>query len=46
MTPLDTAYAAMEKDGAADADRLRFYEVLADGEFFLVLEEEAQGADI
>lgn len=46
MTPLDTAYAAMEQDGAADADRLRFYEVLADGEFFLLLEEEAQGADI
>lgn len=46
MTPLDTAYVAMEQDGAADADRLRFYEVLADGEFFLLLEEEAQGSDI
>lgn len=46
MTPLDAAYAAMERDGADDADRLRFYEVLADGEFLLLLEEEAQGADI
>lgn len=46
MTPLDDAYAAMEVDGAGDADRLRFYEVLADGEFFLLLEEEAEGADI
>lgn len=46
MTPLDDAYAAMEIEGAGDAERLRFYEVLADGEFFLLLEEEAQGADI
>lgn len=43
MTPLDQAYAAM----AADEDqRLRFYERLADGEMFLLLEEEAVGADI
>lgn len=46
MTPLDAAYAAMEREGADDADRLRFYEQLADGEFFLLLEEEAKGADI
>ncbi len=46
MTPLDAAYAAMEQDGADDADRLRFYEQLADGEFFLLLQEEAQGTDI
>lgn len=40
MTPLDAAYAAM----AADEDRrLGFYERLADGEMFLLLEEEAQG---
>ena len=43
MTPLDLAWQAM----AADEDqRLRFYERLADGEMFLLLEEEAQGADI
>jgi hypothetical protein len=42
-TPLDLAYAAM----AADEDqRLRFYERLADGEMFLLLEREAEGADI
>lgn len=46
MTPLDAAYAAMERDGADEADRLRFYEVLADGEFFLLLQEEAAGTDI
>jgi len=40
MTPLDAAYEAM----AADEDRrLGFYERLADGEMFLLLEEEAQG---
>jgi len=43
MTPLDLAYQAM----AADEDqRLQFYERLADGEMFLMLEEEAVGADI
>lgn len=43
MTPLDQAYAAM----AADEDqRLKFYERLADGEMFLMLEEEANGAQI
>jgi hypothetical protein len=46
MTPLDAAYAAMEQEGADDADRLRFYEGLADGEFFLLLEEEPQGTDL
>lgn len=40
MTPLDLAYEAM----AADEDqRLRFYERLADGEMFLLLEQEAEG---
>lgn len=43
MTPLDAAYAAI----AADEDeRLQFYERLADGELFLMLEAEAEGADI
>lgn len=43
MTPLDAAYLAM----AADEDqRMRFYERLADGELFLMLEDEAQGATL
>lgn len=43
MTPLDRAYEAM----AADEDqRLQFYERLADGELFLLLESEAEGADL
>ncbi len=46
MTPLDAAHAAMDRDGADEADRLRFYDCLADGEFFLLLEEEAEGADL
>lgn len=46
MTPLDAAHAAMERDGAQESDRLRFYDCLADGEFFLLLEEEAQGTDL
>ncbi|NGQ90858.1 SseB family protein [Rhodobacter sp. HX-7-19] len=46
MTPLDAAHAAMERDGADETDRLRFFECLADGEFFLLLEEEAQGTDL
>lgn len=46
MTPLDAAHAAMERDGADEADRLRFFDCLADGEFFLLLEEEPQGTDL
>lgn len=46
MTPLDAAYAAMDRADAAEADRLRFYDCLADGEFFLLLEEEADGPDL
>ena len=46
MTPLDAAHAAMERDGADEADRLRFFDCLADGEFFLLLEEEAVGSDL
>ncbi|PLL13186.1 hypothetical protein C0V75_07190 [Tabrizicola sp. TH137] len=46
MTPLDAAHAAMERDGAEEADRLRFFDCLADGEFFLLLEEEAVGTDL
>lgn len=43
MTPLDAAYQAM----AADEDnRLQFYERLADGEMFVLLEEEAEGENL
>lgn len=42
-TPLDAAHAAMEE---SDAARLRFYERLADGELFLLLAREAEGAVI
>ena len=43
MTPLDLAYAAMAAD---ENQRLRFYERLADGEMFLLLEEEPAGEDL
>ncbi|HEX9856761.1 MAG TPA: SseB family protein, partial [Paracoccaceae bacterium] len=43
MTPLDTAYAAMEAAPGDDTARLRFYERLAEGEVFLLLEAEAAG---
>lgn len=46
MTPLDTAHAAMNRDGADESDRLRFFDCLADGEFFLLLEEEPVGEDL
>lgn len=46
MTPLDAAHAAMERDEADEASRLRFFDCLSDGEFFLLLEEEPQGADL
>ena len=40
MTPLDRAQAAMEE---GEAERLRFYERLADAELFLLLAREAEG---
>lgn len=43
MTPLDTAYAAMEAAPDSDTARLRFYERLAEGEVFLLLETEGEG---
>lgn len=46
MTPLDQAYAAMEIARDEDAARLRFYERLADGEMIILLEEEAEGAQM
>lgn len=45
MTPLDAAHAAMERDDTDETARLRFFDALADGELFLLLEEEAQGSD-
>lgn len=42
QTPLDIAHAAMEAAPEDDAARLRFYEVLAAGELFLLLEGEAE----
>jgi hypothetical protein len=41
MTPLDIAHAAMETAPDDDAARLRFFERVADGELFLLLETEA-----
>lgn len=41
MTPLDAALSAMLDAPADDAARLRFYQVLADAELFLLLEAEA-----
>lgn len=43
MTPLDQAHASMDH---SDADRLRFYERLADAELFLLLEAEAEGDQV
>ncbi len=43
MTPLDTAHAAMQAAPEDDAERLRFYERLADAELFLLLDEEPEG---
>lgn len=42
-TLLDAAHAALTADPENDALRLRFYERLADGEMFLLLEREAEG---
>lgn len=42
-TPLDLAHAAMEAAPGDDALRLRYYERLADGELFLLLQEEPDG---
>lgn len=43
MTPLDQAHAAMTAAPEDDAERLRFYERLADSELFLLLTEEVTG---
>ncbi len=43
QTPLDIAYAAVAADPENEAARLRFYDRLADGELYLLLEREAAG---
>ncbi|PWR03549.1 hypothetical protein DKT77_06780 [Meridianimarinicoccus roseus] len=45
-TLLDTAHAVMEAAPQDDALRLRFFERLADGELFLLLDREPQGDGI
>lgn len=45
-TPIDRAHARMMADPADDALRLTFYERLADGELFLMLEREPEGDSI
>ena len=42
LTPLDHAHAAMEATPEDDTARLRFFERLADGEMFLLLEAEPE----
>jgi hypothetical protein len=46
MTDLDTAHAAMNAAPDDDAQRLRFYERLADTELFLLLAEEPVGDQV
>ena len=43
VTLLDAAHAALSSDPENEALHLRFYERLADGEMFLLLEREAEG---
>ena len=45
VTLLDAAHAALSADPENDALRLRFFERLADGELFLLLDREADGRD-
>jgi len=47
MTALDNAFAAMQTQGGdQDAARLRYYQLLADSELFVLLDHEASGAEI
>ena len=46
MTDLDDAYAAMAARPDDDAARLRYYARLADGEMVMLLQREAEGADL
>jgi hypothetical protein len=45
-TRLDAAHAALSRDEADDAARLAFYGELADGEMFVLLDREAEGATL
>ena len=45
-TPLDDAHAAMEAAPDSETARLRFYERLADGELYMLLEAEPEGRNI
>ena len=45
-TPLDRAYAAMQAAPDDEAQRLRFFERVADSELFLLLRKEPDGNDI
>lgn len=45
-TPLDRAQALMLADPEDDGARLRYYRILSDAELYLLLEEDAAGADI
>ncbi|MEO0484687.1 MAG: SseB family protein [Pseudomonadota bacterium] len=44
-TPIDRAFAAMEASDS-DADRLAYYERIADAELFLLVEEEPEGDNV
>lgn len=46
LTELDKAHGAMMAHEEDDAARLRFFECLADGEIFLLLESEAMGDQV
>jgi len=43
QTPLDIAYAAMEAAPTDDTMRLKFFERVADGELFMLLDKEHEG---
>ena len=45
-TPLDRAYAEMQAAPDDEAQRLRFFERVADSELFLLLSKEPDGNDI
>ncbi len=46
QTPIDLAHGLMQAAPEDDNARLRFYERLADGELFLLLDEAASGDDV
>jgi hypothetical protein len=46
LTPLDNAHAIMEADAEDEAKRLRFYDLLAQSELYLLLSAEPEGDQI